>query len=128
MEDHDREHPLTLSASTISSTPVRNLAGEDLGKIEELMIDLATGRVAYAVLSFGGFLGLGNKLFAIPWDGLSINTDLSEDNDDRVILLNIDKEMLEFAPGFDKEHWPDTGEHAWLTDVYEYYGYDPYWR
>jgi sporulation protein YlmC with PRC-barrel domain len=116
------DNPLTISASAICGTPVQNLAGENLGKIEELMIDLASGRVAYAVLSFGGFLGLGDKLFAIPWDGLTINTE------ERVIVLNIDKEMLEFAPGFDKEHWPDTGEHAWLTDVYEYYGYDPYWR
>ncbi|MCO5381646.1 MAG: PRC-barrel domain-containing protein [Methanosarcina barkeri] len=62
-----RENPQFLSASTIKGDKVVNRAGEDLGKIEELMIDLEDGRVAYAVLSFGGFLGMGNKLFAIPW-------------------------------------------------------------
>ena len=121
-DNHNNHNPLTLSASTIIGTPVENAAGENLGRIEELMIDLASGRVAYAVLSFGGFLGVGDKLFAIPWDGLSVNTD------EKVIILDVDKEMLEFAPGFDKDKWPETSEHAWLTDVYEYYGYNPYWR
>jgi sporulation protein YlmC with PRC-barrel domain len=113
--------PLTLSASSILGTPVRNHAGENVGKIEELMIDLARGRVAYAVLSFGGFLGMGDKLFAIPWERLTF------DFDERMSVLNVDKKMLEFAPGFDKNDWPNTGEDAWLTDVYEYYGQDPYW-
>jgi sporulation protein YlmC with PRC-barrel domain len=113
--------PQTLSASSIIGTPVRNQAGENVGKIEELMIDLARGRVAYAVLSFGGFLGMGDKLFAIPWERMNV------DFDERMIVLHVDKKMLEFAPGFDKNDWPNTGEDAWLTDVYEYYGQDPYW-
>jgi len=113
--------PVALSASTLTGDPVKNLAGEDLGKLEELMIDLSSGRVAYAVLSFGGFLGMGDKLFAIPLEALRVDTE------NEVIILNVNKEMLESAPGFDKDRWPETSEHAWLTDVYEYYGYDPYW-
>lgn len=111
-----------LSASTLIHTDVENPVGEDLGRIEELMIDLGSGRIAYAVLSFGGFLGLGDKLFAIPWEALKVDTEQEK------IILDVDKEMLKYAPGFDKDHWPDTSEHAWLVDVYDYYGYRPYWK
>lgn len=118
----DFKVPVLLSASTINGTPVVNEAGEDLGKIEDIMIDLTSGRIAYAVLSFGGLLGFGDKLFAIPWEALYVNTE--EEN----ILVDLDKEILENAPGFDKDNWPDHSDHAWLVQVYEYYGYHPYWR
>ncbi|HWQ84191.1 MAG TPA: PRC-barrel domain-containing protein [Anaerolineales bacterium] len=114
--------PVALSSSTLTGDPVHNLAGETLGKLEEIMIDLESGRVAYVVLSFGGFLGMGDKLFAIPWEAITVDTDK------KAIVLNVSKEVLENAPGFDKDHWPDTSEHAWLTDIYAYYGFDPYWR
>jgi len=64
----------TLSASTLIGNEVRNREGEDLGRIEDFMMDRETGRVAYAVLSFGGFLGVGNKLFAVPWDAFTIDS------------------------------------------------------
>ena len=67
--------PRILSAGTIAKDKVRNPAGEDLGRIEELMLDLQEGRIAYAVLSFGGVLGLGDKPFAIPWPALSLRPD-----------------------------------------------------
>jgi len=87
------------------------------------MIDLDEGRIAYVVLSFGGFLGMGNKLFAIPWEALILDTD------QHVFILNVDRERLENAPGFDKDNWPDNAKYeaGWLFDVYEYYGYLPYW-
>jgi len=110
-----------LSASTIINTSVENPSGENLGKIEELMIDLNSGRIAYAVVSFGGFLGIGDKLFALPFEALKVDT-INEK-----IILDVDKETLENAPGFDKDNWPDVTEHAWLVDVYSYYGYPPYW-
>ena len=69
----DRNRRRVLAASTLTGDRVHNQAGEDLGKIEEIMIDLPTGRVAYAVLSFGGFMGLGDKLFAVPWSALRID-------------------------------------------------------
>lgn len=121
----DRDKPertrRVLSASTLAGDRVRNSAGEDLGKIEELMIDVPTGRVAYAVLSFGGFLGMGNKLFAVPWDALTVDEDQHE------FILNVDKQKLESAPGFDKDHWPDMADPAWGTQIYEHYGSEPYW-
>ncbi|HWQ48868.1 MAG TPA: PRC-barrel domain-containing protein [Methanosarcina sp.] len=116
-----RDNPDFLSASTIKGDKVVNRAGEDLGKIEELMIDLEDGRVAYAALSFGGFLGLGSKLFAIPWQALEMKLH------DHAILLDIPKDVLEKAEGFDKGHWPVTTR-EWLSAMYSYYGYQPYWQ
>ena len=120
----ERNYEITtvLSASTINHTGVENPQGEDLGRIEDLMIDLNSGCVAYAVLSFGGFLGMGDKFFALPWEALKVDTDREK------VILDVDKELLKSAPGFDKDNWPDTSEHAWLVDVYEYYGYKPYWK
>jgi sporulation protein YlmC with PRC-barrel domain len=117
----DRNNPDFLSASTIKKDRVVNGAGENLGKIEELMIDLQDGRVAYAVLSFGGFLGMGNKLFAIPWQALKLKLH------EHAFLLDIPKETLEKAEGFDKNNWPATNR-EWLSTMYSYYGYQPYWQ
>ncbi len=110
-----------LSASTIMGDSVRNANGDDLGKIEELMIDTDHQRVAYAVLSFGGFLGIGDKLFAIPLEAFRVDTKNHE------FVLNVDREKLENAPGFDKNNWPQVTDRQWTTQVYEYYGYRPYW-
>jgi sporulation protein YlmC with PRC-barrel domain len=114
--------PNLLSATTMLGDNVLNAEGENLGEIEEFMIDLDDGRVAYAVLSFGGFLGLGDKLFAIPWEALIVDTD------QEAFVLDIEKEELENAPGFDKDHWPQAPENDWLVEVYTYYGYEPYWQ
>jgi sporulation protein YlmC with PRC-barrel domain len=103
---------------------VKNPAGEDLGKIEEIMIDVNSGRVAYAVLSFGGFLGIGDKLFAVPWGAITLDTV------DEVFVLDVDEETLENAPGFDKDNWPKTtsDDDTWMVTVYEYYDRTPYWK
>jgi sporulation protein YlmC with PRC-barrel domain len=117
------QYPQLLSASTIIGDKVLNPAGEQLGNIKELMIDLDDGQIAYAVLSFGGFVGMGDKLFAIPWEALTLDTE------DHAFILDVDKEVLKNAPGFNKDHWPGTAEYeaGWLLDIYEYYGYSPYW-
>ncbi|WP_269849981.1 PRC-barrel domain-containing protein [Methanosarcina horonobensis] len=110
-----------MSASTLKGDKVVNRAGEDIGKIEELMIDLRDGRVGYAVLSFGGFLGMGDKLFAIPWKALQLRLH------DHEFLLDVPKETLENAEGFDKDNWPLTTREE-LSRTYSYYGYQPYWQ
>jgi sporulation protein YlmC with PRC-barrel domain len=117
------EHPRVLSATTIIGNKVVNPEGEQLGSIKELMIDLDDGQIAYVVLSFGGFLGRGDKLFAIPLEALMF------DNENHTVILDLDKEVLKNAPGFDKDHWPDNAQYeaGWLLDIYEYYGYSPYW-
>ena len=112
---------IVLSASTLKGDKVVNLQGEDMGKIEEIMIDLDRGRIAYAVLSFGGFLGLGDKLFAIPWQAFTVDTEHKR------LVLNANREILVKAPGFDKTNWPDMTDLAWGSNLYGYYGYKPYW-
>lgn len=111
-----------LSAGTITGDKVRNKAGEELGDIKELMIDLRSGRVVYAVLSFGGFLGLGDKLFAVPWAALA--PDLQEHK----FVLDVSKESLEKAPGFDKDNWPSMAEQRWQEEVHAHYETTPYWE
>ena len=113
--------PNVLAADTLTGDKVVNHQKEDLGKIEHLMIDLTNGRIAYAVLSFGGFLGMGDKLFAIPWSALKVDTV------EKQFILNLDKEVLKSAPGFDKDHWPNMADLNWANGVFKFYGTKPYW-
>ena len=71
----------------------------------------------------GGFLGIGDKLFAVPLKHL----EMVQEEDDTFFVLDVTKERLENAPGFDKDNWPDTNDRAWIVDVYRYYGREPYW-
>ena len=111
-----------MSAASLASDSLRNKAGEKVGSITDIMIDLPSGRVAYAVLSFGGILGFGEKLFAIPWEALTL------DEDNKCFILDIDKGTLENAPGFDKNNWPDMADASWGTDLHNYYCQKPYWE
>lgn len=114
--------PSALSATTLMGDKVRNRDGDKLGHLEEIVLDLDGGRVSYAVLASGGFLGLGDKFFAVPWDLISVDSESHE------VVVDIAKEALENAPGFDKDNWPDINDRAWLGDVYRYYGREPYWE
>lgn len=111
----------TLSASTLIGDTVRDTQGQELGDIKEIMLDVRSGRIAYAVLDMGGFLGFGNKLFAMPWAMLTL------DADDHQFVLNVSKERLENAPGFDQDNWPDFSSREWATDLHVYYDIAPYW-
>jgi hypothetical protein len=106
---------------TVIGSSVVNKQNEDLGKIEDIVLDAGAGRIAYAVLSFGGFLGMGDKYFAIPWDAFRFN--LAE----KRAVLNVDKKLLENAPGFDKDNWPNMADSVWGNSIYKHYGYVPYW-
>jgi hypothetical protein len=111
-----------MAASTLEGNSVVNGEGVDLGEIKEIMIDVPSGSVAYAVLSTGGLLGIGDKLFAIPWAALTLDTDRE------CFVLDIDAERLEAAPGFDKDHWPSTADPAWANAVHAYHGQRDDWR
>jgi hypothetical protein len=111
-----------LAASTLEGDKVRNTAGEDLGKADQIMIDIPSGRIAYVVLSFGGVLGMGNKLVALPWQALTV------DEDQKCFVLDVDKETLKNAPGFDKDNWPDMTDTAWGMGIFKHYGMTPYWK
>lgn len=111
-----------LSTSKITGRSVTNAEGEDLGDVKDVVVDLDSGNVAYAVISFGGFLGIGDKYFAVPWDALTI-----EGYKDKV-LMDVDKKTLENAPGFDKDEWPSSPDRGFVSQVHEHYGYKPYWE
>jgi sporulation protein YlmC with PRC-barrel domain len=108
------------AASTLLGHRVLTAAGEELGNIEEIMLDLRNGRIAYAVLSFSGFPGIANKRFPVPWNALRI--------DPGEFILDIDRKTFEGAPDFDKENWPDMGDPAFGRAVHKHYGQRPYWE
>lgn len=99
-----------------------NQDGENVGEITELVIDCATGQVTYAILSFGGFLGMGDRLFAVPW------VSLGYDPAKNAYTMKVNKELLKNAPGFDKNQWPDMSDPTRLSEVYRYYGAESGWR
>lgn len=113
--------PEVMAADTLEGDKVVNARGEDLGTIEDIMIDVQRGRVAYAVMKCGGFLGMGDKLFAIPWDALTL------DANRHCFVLDADRERFQKAPGFDKQHWPSMADNSWATQVHDFYGVRPYW-
>ena len=108
--------PELMGATTLIGDSVVNRKDEDLGEIKEIMLDTRNGRVGYAVLSFGGFLGMGDKLFAVPWQALTLDTV------NKRLVLDVDKKHLEDAPGFDKDRWPDMADPAWEKQIHAYYG------
>ena len=101
-----------------------NASNENLGEIEDLVMNSSTGRVRYAALSFGGFLGVGDKLFAVPWSDLKLvtkgTTDAGTVKEDYYVL-NVSKEALNTVPGFDKNSWPDFATGNWDADVDKFY-------
>lgn len=117
-----RNERRTLSASTLIGDPVRNPKGENVGELKEIMLDVESGRVAYGVLSFGGMLGMGDKLFAVPFDRFRV------DEEEHHLVLNVDKETLKNAEGFDKNDWPDTTDPEWERKIHDFYGATPYHR
>lgn len=109
-----------LSASSIIGDEVANHQEENLGSISDIMLDTQSGEIRYAVLSAGGFLGIGDKLFAIPWEALQLDTA------EHRFLLDVDAERLKNAPGFDKDNWPDMADPTWVDSVHSYYGSSSY--
>jgi len=114
--------PEVMAAKTLQSNDVYNLEDEKLGSIQEIMLDVQHGRIAYAVLSHGGMLGLGDKLYAIPWSALTLDTD------NKRFILDISTDRLSEADGFDKDNWPSMADEIWARQAYDFYGQPPYWQ
>ncbi|PRC91737.1 PRC-barrel domain-containing protein [Solimicrobium silvestre] len=110
-----------IKASSIIGTDVVDPKNESLGDIKEIVIDPSSGRVAYAVVSFGGFLGMGEKLFAIPFGSFKYQFDGNN------YVLDVPKDVLKAAPGFDADHWPSMADEQWNRDVHAYYDRPPFW-
>ena len=116
---HKGPGPRLMGADTLIGNDVYNQKGEDLGDIKEIMLDTSNGKVCYAVLSFGGLLGMGEKLFAVPWDALRLDTV------NKRFELDVEKDRLKNAPGFDKDEWPDMADQSWVDKIHSYYGTKP---
>lgn len=113
--------PQLMTAHTLEGDAVVNRQGETLGKIEDIMLDVPRGRIAYAVMSSGGFLGFGDKLFALPWSALTL------DPEHHRFVMDASKARFEHAPGFDKDHWPTTAEFDGMGDsIHSYWGTPSY--
>ena len=112
--------PELMGADTLNGNDVYNQKDEDLGDIKEIMLNMRTGRISYAVLSYGGFLSLGEKLFAVPWEALTLDTK------NKRFVLNVEKARLEKAPGFDKDKWPNMADPTWAAGIHTFYGTKPY--
>lgn len=115
-DDNDGPGPRLMGADTLMGEDVYNRQEEDLGDIKEIMLDMQTGQIAYAVLSFGGVLGMGDKLFAVPWQALQLDTV------NKRFVLDCTKERLENAPGFDKDRWPDMASPEFSSQIHSFYG------
>ncbi len=115
------EHPNLLSMGTLGDNRVISPREESLGKIEDFIIDIEPGQVAYAILSFGRALSVGDRLFAVPWNAMDLNTDK------HAFVLNVEKDVLMSAPGFERDSWPDMSSLDWGERIYAYYGQKPYW-
>jgi sporulation protein YlmC with PRC-barrel domain len=105
-------------ASKLIGMPVKNPQGEKLGKVEDFVLNMENGKIQYAALSYGGILGIGDKLFAVPLNQLKLNYE----KDETYFVTNLTKEQLSNAPGFDKNNWPtnldDPQFHSQLDQYY----------
>jgi sporulation protein YlmC with PRC-barrel domain len=120
-------NPSMHRGSKLIGADVENPQGQDLGDIKDVIIDGQNGRVAYVVVAFGGLMGLGDKYFAVPFEAL--RTEAGQRPGDREkYLLNVDKERMKNAPGFDQNNWPNMADRTWGSQVYKYYELKPYWE
>ena len=113
--DGDGPGPRLMGANTLIGDDVYNHKNEKLGNIKEIMINTHSGKVCYAVLSRGGVLSVGEKLFAIPWEALSLDTE------NKRFVLNVEKAKIENLPGFNTDHWPNMADETWANGVRDYY-------
>jgi sporulation protein YlmC with PRC-barrel domain len=107
--------PEMMGADTLIGNDVCNYKGEDIGEIKEIMLDMRSGLVVYAVLSFKPFLSMSEKLFAVPWGALMLDTEHKR------FTLNVEKDRFKDAPGFDKNNWPDMADQTWQREIRRYY-------
>lgn len=111
----DGPGPYLMGANTLTGNDVYNPKDEKLGEIKEFMLDMSDGKVSYAVLSYGGFLTMGERLFAVPFKALQLDTK------NKRFILNVEIEKIKNAPGFDTEHWPNMADETWIASIHSFY-------
>jgi len=122
MNASTRETTRLISSEKVEGTAVRRSDGDKVGTIDSVMLDKHTGRIAYAVMSFGGFLGMGEEYYALPWSALRYNEDLD------AYELNVSDEQLRNAPLASTDFF-DTGvaDRQWEDNIHRHYRAAPYW-
>jgi hypothetical protein len=116
-----RETGRLIASDKVEDTPVRRPNGDRIGTIQRVMIDKRTGRVGYAVMTFGGFLGIGEDYYALPWSMLTYNEALD------AYELDITEDQLRGAPVHDTGDRFDWDDRRWAQQVHDYYRVPPYW-
>ncbi len=107
---------IMMSIDAFIGDNVYNPKGERLGNIQDIVLDIQSNKLRYAIVSSGGFLGMGRRLLAVPWNALDL------DPDNGKILLNLEATQISNAPGFDRNHWPNMSDSAWAASIHSYYG------
>jgi len=113
----------TVRVSQLIGLNIQNSEGKSVGEINDLVIDSSTGKVSYAAVTYGGFLGVGDKLFAVPFEAFTVrrNPDDPQDSDDYVMVLDVTTQQLEGAQGFDQDHWPSFADKNLVRDLEKRY-------
>lgn len=119
----DKTTGANIRASQLIGMNIQNTKGEGVGEVKDIVLDANTGRVRYAAVTYGGFLGVGNKLFAVPFAAFKIRQD-KDDRDEYLLVLDVNKKTLEGAEGFDQEHWPDFADPKLTRELDIRYGVD----
>lgn len=112
--------PELMGIDTLLGSDVWNDNDEELGELMEIMLNIRTGKIIYAVLTHDSFLGMNDKLFAVPWSALTLDTF------NKRFILKVDKARFKNAPGFEADHWPDMADPIWINQIHSYYGTDPH--
>ncbi|MGL4512252.1 MAG: PRC-barrel domain-containing protein [Lacipirellulaceae bacterium] len=107
-----------VRASTIIGCTVYNGQNESIGSVDDVVVDTKSGVIRYAAVSMGGFLGMGDKLFAVPWKSLRCERRDGE----HVCVLPVNKEQLNGAEGFDQDNWPNMADRDWQSKNDRLYG------
>ncbi|MGV3485698.1 MAG: PRC-barrel domain-containing protein [Planctomycetaceae bacterium] len=110
----------TFRASELIGTNLQNDQGQSVGEINDLVMDASSGRVRYVAVTYGGFLGVGDKLFAVPFEAFKVRQD-PDDADDYVLVLNVTQQQLKGAQGFDEDNWPDMADANWARELDQRY-------
>ena len=110
-----------IAGARVAGTDVYNTAGDHLGEIYDVMLDKLTGKVAYAIMSFGGFLGLGDRYHALPWNVLTYDTE------QEAYVVDLDRQTLEAAPTIGRDEDVDWSNEAWARRVHDHYKSPYYW-
>jgi hypothetical protein len=121
MDGSGKEIARLISSEQVEGTTVENPEGESLGVVRDIMIDKISGQVAYAVLKYGSFLGMGGKLFALPWDQLKFDAQRGS------YVVDIPEDRLRNAPSFEETTEPNWSDPAWNRGLIDYYGSSAPW-